>query len=155
MLFSIRCRISSTPSIFDGSLYNYMYRFRTHYQPQKKKNKNLSTINHTAKYHNYELKVVDKFKYLRSTINSKLSFDTEIHRQIGRAANTLSCLGTRVWKTPRLTTKFKVTLYNTCVFSTLLFGIESWTTYAVQEVKVLNIFHMRLLRKLLGIFWTN
>ena len=78
-----------------------------------------------------------------------MSFDTEINRQTGRAANTLSRLGKRVWQNPRLTTKFKVTLCNACVFIILLFGSESWTTYAAQEAKVLNIFHMRLLRKLL------
>ena len=38
--------------------------------------------------------------------------------------------------------------------STLLFGSESWTTYASQE-KRLNIFHMRCLRRILSISWTD
>ena len=43
---------------------------------------------------------VDEFTYLESTISSKLSVDKEIDRLIGKAASTLSRLGTRlcVWK---------------------------------------------------------
>ena len=45
---------------------------------------------------NYELAVVDKFTYLRSTI--MLSLDRELDRRIGMTNFTLARLGTRVWK---------------------------------------------------------
>ena len=45
---------------------------------------------------NYELAVVDKFIYLRSTI--MLSLDRELDRRIGMTNFTLARLGTRVWK---------------------------------------------------------
>ena len=70
------------------------------------------------------------------------------------AACTLSSLSTRVWKNLRLSMKTKVTLYNACVISTLLYWSECWTTYAAQEYR-LNVFHMRSLRKLLGISWMS
>ena len=70
------------------------------------------------------------------------------------AASTFARLGTRVWKNPRLSIKTKVTVYNACVVSTLLYGSECWTTYAAQEHR-LNVFHMRSLRKLLGISWMS
>jgi len=43
-------------------------------------------------------------------------------------------------------------VYNACVLSTLLHGSERWTTYARQE-KRLNAFHLRSIRRILGISW--
>ena len=103
---------------------------------------------------NYQLEVVEQFIYLGSTITSKLSLKKELDRRIGMAASTFSRLSTRVWKNPRLSIKTKVTVYNACVVSTLLYGSECWTTYAAQEHR-LNVFHMRSLRKLLGISWMS
>ena len=48
----------------------------------------------------------------------------------------------------------KIAVNNACVFSTLLHGSETWTTYARQE-KRLNTFHLRSLRRLLGISWQD
>ena len=45
-------------------------------------------------------------------------------------------------------------LYNTCVISTLLYGSETWTTYAGQERR-LNTFHLRSIRRILGICWQD
>ena len=45
-------------------------------------------------------------------------------------------------------------VYNACVLSTLLYGSETWTTYARQE-KRLNTFHFRSLRCLLNIPWRD
>ena len=45
-----------------------------------------------------------------------------------------------------------MTVYNACVISTLLYGSESWPTYSRQE-KTINVFHLRSLRKILGISW--
>ena len=40
--------------------------------------------------------------------------------------------------------------YKACVISTLLYSNESWTTYARQE-RILNTFHLRSIRRILGI----
>ncbi|KAJ8036282.1 hypothetical protein HOLleu_20211 [Holothuria leucospilota] len=45
-------------------------------------------------------------------------------------------------------------VYQACVLSNLLYGSETWTTYAKQETK-LNVFHMRCLRKIRGITWED
>ena len=82
---------------------------------------------------NYQLEVVEQFIYLGSTITTNLSLKRELDRRIGMAASTFSRLSTRVWKNPRLSIKTKVTVYNACVVSTLLYGSECWTTYAAQE----------------------
>ena len=48
----------------------------------------------------------------------------------------------------------KVNVYKACVISTLLYGSESWTMHAHEE-KSLNMFHMRCLRRILGITWQD
>ena len=42
-----------------------------------------------------------------------------------------------MWKNPRLIIETKVSDYNPCFHSTLLYDSESWTTYAAQ-VRRLN-----------------
>ncbi|KAJ8027685.1 hypothetical protein HOLleu_29701 [Holothuria leucospilota] len=44
-------------------------------------------------------------------------------------------------------------VYNACVISTLLYGSETWMTYAKQERR-LN-FHLRCIRHILGISWED
>ena len=48
----------------------------------------------------------------------------------------------------------KVNVYKACVISTLHYGSESWTMHAHHE-KRLNVFHMRCLRRILGITWQD
>ena len=102
----------------------------------------------------YELKAVNQFTYLGSTISSNISLDAEIDKRIGKAATTLARLTSRVWENPKLTIKTKIAVYNACVVSTLMYGSETWTTYARQERR-LNSFHMRCLRRILGISWED
>ena len=99
---------------------------------------------------NYKLDVVHQFTYLGSTISDNLSLDAEINRRIGKAATTLGRLTTRVWKNPKLTVTTKMAVNNACIISTLLYGSKAWTTYAKHERK-LNSFHLRSLRRILGI----
>ena len=102
----------------------------------------------------YELDVVHHFTYLGSTVTDTLSLDVELDKRIGKAATTLARLTTRVWSNPMLTEKTKMAVYNAYVISTLLYGGETWTTYARQERR-LNTFHMRSLRRILGISWQD
>ena len=92
----------------------------------------------------YELKVIHQFTYLGSTITDNLSLDPEIDKRIGKADTTLTRLTSRVWTNPKLTVKTKLAVYNACILNTLLYGSETWTTYAHKE-KRLNIFHLRSL----------
>ena len=104
---------------------------------------------------NYELDAVCQFTYLGSTITDNLSLDAEIDKRIGKkAAPTLARLTARVWTRPNLSVKTKMAVYNACVTSTLLYGSETWTTYAGQERR-LNTFHLRSIRPILGISWQD
>ena len=67
---------------------------------------------------------------------------------------TMARLQKRVWMNPLLTRSTKSLVYRTCVLSTLLYGGETWSTYSLQEKK-LNTFHLRCLRRILGIRWQD
>ena len=45
-------------------------------------------------------------------------------------------------------------VYKACVTSTLLYGSDTWITYAGQE-RMLNTFHTRSIRRILGISWQD
>ena len=61
---------------------------------------------------NYELDAVCQFTYLGSTITDNLSLDAEIDNRIGKAASTLARLTARVWRSPKLSVKTKMAVYN-------------------------------------------
>ena len=82
------------------------------------------------------------------------SLDAEIDKMIGKAASTLARLKARVWTSPKMSMKTKMAVYNACVISTLLYGSDTWTTYAGQERR-LNSFHLRSIRHILGISWQD
>ena len=102
----------------------------------------------------YELDVVHKFTYLGSTITVNLSLNAEIDKKIRKAATILARITSKVWTNSKLTMTTKMTVYNACVLCTLLYCSETWTTYARQK-KRLNTFHLRSLRRLLGISWQD
>ena len=59
-----------------------------------------------------------------------------------------------MWSNNQLTSNTKLQVYQACVLSTLLYGSESWTTYARQENR-LESFHLCCLHRILGITWQD
>ena len=53
-----------------------------------------------------------------------------------------------------LTISNKMKVYQACVLSTLLYSSKTWTLYSCQERR-LNTFHLRCLRRILGITWQD
>lgn len=100
------------------------------------------------------LTTVNKFCYLGSTITSTFSLEEEINARIGNAATNFGRLSKRAWDNKRLTLKTKIQIYRACVLSTLLYSSETWTPYS-GHVRRLNVFHLRCLRKLMGIRWQD
>ena len=101
-----------------------------------------------------QLEVVDAFTYLGSTVTSSTSSDAEINSRIAKATGVMAKLNKRVWNNSLLSERTKVCVYQACFLSTLLYGSESWSTYAGQERR-LNRFHLRSLRRLLRIKWQD
>ena len=102
----------------------------------------------------HTLEVVNEFTYLGSTISMNLSLDSEISQRIGKATGTMSKLTQGAWENKYLTENTKMHIYQACVLSTLLYGSETWTTYMKQERR-LNSFHLRCLRRMLGVKWQD
>ena len=98
-----------------------------------------------------DVRVFDNYVF---NLEYNLSLETEINTMIGKAASTLVRLTARLWTSPTLSVKTKMAVYNVCVISTLLYGSETWTSYAGQERR-LNTFHLRIIRGILGISWQN
>ena len=101
-----------------------------------------------------QLKYVEHFKHLGSTISCKDSLDKEIDARISKASQALGRLRNKVLSQHniRLSTKLKV--YTAVVLPSLLYGCETWTPLR-KHIKKLEKFHMRALRSILGICWQD
>ena len=94
-----------------------------------------------------QLKNVESFKYLGSTISSDRTLDREITARIQKANYAFGRLRTKVLqhKSIYLSTKLKV--YTARVLPSLLYGCETWTVYR-RHLQKLEQFHARSLRSI-------
>jgi len=100
------------------------------------------------------LQEVDKFTYLGSSLSKSATVDSEKSTRLGIASTNFGKLTKRVWNNRHLSTKSKVRVYEACVLSILLYGVETLATYRPQESK-LSAFHTRNLRFILGKTWED
>ena len=93
---------------------------------------------------------VKELTYLGTTVTENVFIGTELSRRMGKASGAMARLNQRVWSNQKLRPATKISVYRACVLSSLLYGSETWVVYARQE-KQLNTFHMRNLRRIMGI----
>ena len=98
------------------------------------------------------LKTVEEFKYLGSVISNDGPLDKEINARISKASQALGRLRVRVLEQHNIQQATKLKVYKTVVLSSLLYGCETWTWYR-RHIRLLERFHMRSLRSILGIKW--
>jgi len=72
------------------------------------------------------LKNVEKFTYLGSNMTYDLDYLKEIAVKIAKAMANLKALG-NIWNSKAITLETKLSILKTCVFSTILYGCETWT----------------------------
>ncbi|CAH1249728.1 Hypp8672 [Branchiostoma lanceolatum] len=101
-----------------------------------------------------ELKAVQQFTYLGSTISSDARIDKEVDNRLAKANSAFGRLYRRVWSSKHLKKGTKVSVYRAVVLTTLLYGSESWVTYR-QHLRLLERFHQRCLRSILNIHWSD
>ena len=70
------------------------------------------------------LKVVDTFPYLGSTVSRDRSQDFEIHSRIQKASVSFGKLEKRVWTDHSITIRTKVSIYKTCVLTSILYTLN-------------------------------
>ena len=78
----------------------------------------------------------------------------DIKARISKASSVNGRLQERVWKLHGINLNTKIKVYRPTVLTTLLYVAETWTCYH-RHVKMLNSFHMRHLRYLMGIKWQD
>ena len=100
------------------------------------------------------LEVVRDFVYLGSSVSDDGNLDAEIKKRISKASISFGRLEDRVWSDGDLTIKTKMTVYETCVLTALLYASETWTIFQPQ-MKVLERFHQNCLRRILQVKWQN
>ena len=86
------------------------------------------------------LDVVDTFVYLGSTLSGDGSLDAEIHLRIQKSSVAFGKLEKRVLSDRIIYLKTKISVYKSCVLTTLLYSSETWTTYR-RRLKWLERFH--------------
>ena len=94
------------------------------------------------------------FTYLGSIISNNCSIEREINNRISKASAAFGQLKDRVYLNRNLKLKTKIKVYEAIVLSILLYSSETWTPYASQ-LRTLNKFHLRCLRKMLGLTWRD
>ena len=98
------------------------------------------------------LKAVDEFRYLGGTVSSNCSVDADITSRIAKASATFGRLSRRLWNTRDVHLSTKLAVYKAAVISVLLHNCETWTMYR-RQIRQLDSFHMRCLRRIAGISW--
>jgi hypothetical protein len=101
-----------------------------------------------------KLGVVDSFVYLGSTISRDGSLDAEIKTRIQKGSVAFGKLEKRLWSDRGVTIVTKVTVYQTCVLTALLYSSEVWTTFR-HHLKWLERFQQKCLRRILNIKWQS
>ena len=99
------------------------------------------------------LEQVSCFTYLGQTITEDGKCDEEIKRRIGQARSAFNTMRDVLccWRLP-LSSRLR--LLKCYVWSTLLYGVETWTVSKTSE-KRLNAFEMWSLRRMMHVSWTR
>ena len=100
------------------------------------------------------LPITKQFKYLGSVLSNDALVNEDIKARISKASSAYGRLQERVWKPHGIRLNTKIKVYKATVLTTLLYGAETWTCYR-RHVKMLDTFHMRHLRYLMGIKWQD
>ena len=98
----------------------------------------------------YSLKSVKSFTYLGSCVNSNATLDNELSLRIAKASASFGRLRHRLWKDRGVKLQTKINVYHSVVIPTLLYASETWTLYR-KHINLLDAYHMRCLRSILGV----
>jgi len=113
----------------------------------------VKTSDPIVKVEGIQIENVESFTYLGSNFTFDLDGETEVKTRLARAYTALKSMD-KIWKssTIKLTTKMRV--LNTTIFSTALYGCETWVYTAAIKRRILA-FENKCYRKILRIRWTQ
>jgi len=96
---------------------------------------------------------VESFVYLGSVQPSEGQCLPDTKRRIALASSVMASLS-KIWRDKRLSLSFKIQTYKALILSTLLYAAETWTVRA-EDARILESFHMKCQRQILGIRWQD
>ena len=96
---------------------------------------------------------VESFVYLGSVQSSEGQCLPDVKRRIALASSVMASLK-KIWRDRRLSLPIKIRTYKALVLSTLLYAAETWTL-RVEDSRILESFHMKCQRQILGIKWQD
>ncbi|VDL93027.1 unnamed protein product [Schistocephalus solidus] len=74
-----------------------------------------------------QLKNVETFAYLRSTLSRNTRIDDEVAQRISKASQAFGRLQASVWNRYGIHLNTKLKMYKAVILTTLLYGAETWT----------------------------
>ena len=102
---------------------------------------------------NQEVENVEEFIYSGSVITWDNDCSKDIRTRIAKGKGMLENLKT-IWKDRNISYATKLSILKTCVFSTMLYGCETWTYKKADKDKILA-FEMYCYRRVLRIRWVQ
>ena len=100
------------------------------------------------------LNAVEHFTYLGSVISINATVSKDLDTRLFEASSFFGRLSNRVWQSHWFRLSTKIQVYSAVVVPTLLYGAETWVLYR-KQIRLLELFHQRLLRCILGIKWQD
>nr|VZI48306.1 unnamed protein product [Spirometra erinaceieuropaei] len=101
-----------------------------------------------------QLRVVENFPYLGSTLSRNTKIDDEVANSISKASQAFGRLQSTVWNRHGLQMSTKLKKYKAVILPTLLCGAETWTV-CTKQARRLNHFHLSCLRRILRLNWQD
>ena len=94
-----------------------------------------------------------EFTYLGSTVRHDGRAGSDIRNHLNKARNAFRMLNNMtLWKTFQYSTKTKLSLYQSCILSILLYSSQYWRM-TESNLNKLSTFHTKNLSRLLRIVW--
>ena len=78
----------------------------------------------------------------------------DLDTRLSKARSSFGRLSKRVWQSHSLHLSTKIQVYRTIIVPTLLYGAETQVLYQ-KQIRLLERFHQRCLRSILGIKWQD
>jgi len=100
------------------------------------------------------LNTVEHFTYLGSVISNDASVAKDLDSRLAKASSSFGRLSKKVWQNHALRLSTKVQVYRAIVVPALVYGAETWVLYR-HQIRLLERFHQRCLRNILGIKWQD
>ena len=97
---------------------------------------------------------MEHFTYLGSVISNDATVSKDLDNRLSKACSSFGILSKRVWQSHSLRLSTKTQVYRAVVVPTLLYGAETWVLY-LKKIRLLEQFHQRCLRSILGIKWQD